>query len=60
MPSAASAPAYIGNEQTEVRRTSSVVSANPDALRQRFQRMSMAKQEISDEEKGVFGESEKF
>ncbi len=43
----------------QVRRDSSLVSADPETLRQRFKKMTMVNQEISDEEKGGFGERER-
>jgi hypothetical protein len=50
---------FIEYEQMQVRRDSSLVSANPETLRQRFKKMTMVNQEISDEEKGGFGERER-
>ena len=43
--------AYIEHEQREVRRNSSVVSANPEAVRKRFAKMNLANEEL-DAEKG--------
>ena len=53
--------AYIEHEQTEVRRNSSVVSTNPEMMKRRLERMSLANQEITegDVEKGGFDETEK-
>lgn len=44
--------AYIEHEQAEMRRNSSVVSANPDALKRRMEAVDRANQEM-DEEKGA-------
>lgn len=43
--------AYIEHEQREVRRNSSVVSANPEAVRRRLAKMNLANEEL-DAEKG--------
>ena len=43
--------AYIEYEQREVRRNSSVVSANPEAVRRRLAKMNLANEEL-DAEKG--------
>lgn len=52
--------AYIEHEQTEVRRNSSVISQNPEALKQRMARTSVANQEIEDEEKAGYGHKEEI
>ncbi|KAF6225791.1 hypothetical protein HO133_009793 [Letharia lupina] len=44
--------AYIEHEQAEVRRNSSVVSANPEAIRRRMEALDRANKEV-DEEKGA-------
>ncbi|KAF6239114.1 hypothetical protein HO173_002986 [Letharia columbiana] len=44
--------AYIEHEQAEVRRNSSVVSANPEAIRRRLEALDRANKEV-DEEKGA-------
>lgn len=44
--------AYIEHEQAEVRRNSSVVSANPEAIKRRMEALDRANKE-GDEEKGV-------
>ena len=41
--------AYIEHEQAEVRRNSSVISANPEALRQRMQALDRVTREMDDE-----------
>ncbi|CAF9934910.1 MAG: hypothetical protein HETSPECPRED_009404 [Heterodermia speciosa] len=46
--------AYIEHEQREVRRNSSVVSANPEAVRRRLAKMNLANEEL-DAEKGEDG-----
>lgn len=44
--------AYIEHEQAEVRRNSSVVSANPEAIKRRMEALDRANKEV-DEEKGA-------
>ena len=46
--------AYIEHERREVRRNSSVVSANPEAVRKRLAKMNLANEEM-DAEKGELG-----
>lgn len=51
--------AYIEHEQREVRRNSSVVSANPEAVRKRLAKMNLANDEIdADVEKGGLGDGD--
>lgn len=44
--------AYIEHEQAEVRRNSSVVSANPEAMKRRVEALDRANKEV-EEEKGA-------
>ncbi len=45
--------AYIEHEQAEVRRNSSVISANPEALKHRMAAIEKVNREQMDEEKGA-------
>ena len=45
--------AYVEHEQAEVRRNSSVISANPEAMKQRMAAIERVNREKMDEEKGA-------
>ena len=47
--------AYIEHQENEIRRNSSVVSADPKAMEKMRQRVAEANQGIGDEEKGSGG-----
>lgn len=47
--------AYIEHEQREVRRNSSVVSANPEAVRRRLAKMNLANEELDAEKGDAYG-----
>ena len=45
--------AFIEHEQTEIRRNSSVISANPEAMKQRREAIERVNKEKMDDEKGI-------
>ncbi|KAL9127022.1 MAG: hypothetical protein Q9175_007816 [Cornicularia normoerica] len=49
--------AYIEHEQTEVRRNSSVVSANPEAIRRKMEALDRANKEVDEEKRAELPET---